>query len=78
MSIDVFQEKIRKTKNPSVLVAEAFFHWVPPRILTECGNTPAALLRYYTELLDTLKGTVPAVRFGFGDAIFFDGEGNQL
>ena len=66
MSIDVFQEKIRKTKNPSVLVAEAFFRWVPPRILTECGNTPAALLRYYTELLDTLKGTVPAVRFGFG------------
>ena len=66
MSIDVFQEKIRKTKNPSVLVAEAFFHWVPPRILTECGNTAAALLRYYTELLDTLKGTVLAVRFGFG------------
>ena len=66
MSIDVFQEKIRKTKNPSVLVAEAFFDWVPPHILSECGNTAAALTRYYLELMDVLKGTVPAIRFGFG------------
>ena len=47
MSIDVFQEKIRKTKNPSVLVAEAFFDWVPPQILSEYGNTAAALTQYY-------------------------------
>ena len=66
MSIDVFQEKIRKTKNPSVLVAEAFFDWVPPQILSECGNTAAALTQYYLELLDALKGVVPAIRFGFG------------
>ena len=66
MSIDVFQAKIRQTKHPSVLVAEAFFDWVPPQILSECGNTAAALTRYYLELMDVLKGTVPAIRFGFG------------
>ena len=66
VSIDVFQEKIRKTKNPSVLVAEAFFDWVPPQILSQCGNTTEALESYYTQLLDALKGIVPAVRFGFG------------
>ena len=75
MSIDVFQEKIRKTKNPSVLVAEAFFDWVPPQILQASGNTPTVFTRYYTELLDTLKGIVPAVRFGFGSFGLLGAEG---
>ena len=66
MSIDAFQEKIRKTKNPSVLVIEAFSEWIPPHILQESDSVAGACLRYYTELLNSLKGLVPGVRFGFG------------
>ena len=66
MSIDAFQEKIRKTKNPSVLLIYAFSQWIPPHILQEADSMPSACLRFYTELLTALKGVVPAVRFGFG------------
>jgi len=75
VSIDVLQEKIRKTKNPSVLVAEAFPEWIPPHILQESEDACAACLRFYSELLETLKGTVPAVRFGFGSFGLLDAAG---
>lgn len=75
MSIDVFQEKIRKTKNPSVLVAEAYPDWIPPHILQGAEDTPSACLRFYSELLEALKGTVPAVRFGFGSFALMGAEG---
>lgn len=75
MSIDVFQEKIRKTKNPSVLVAEAYPDWIPPHILQGAEDTPSACLRFYSELLEALKGTVPAVRFGFGSFGLMGAEG---
>ena len=66
MSIDAFQEKIRKTKNPSVLVIEAFSEWIPPHIFQATGSAAGACRHFYTELLGALKGIVPAVRFGFG------------
>jgi orotidine-5'-phosphate decarboxylase len=58
MSVDLLQEKIRKCKNPSVLVLEAF-----PENLPE---TMEDFRVYYGALLEELKGLVPAVRFGFG------------
>lgn len=58
MSVDLLQEKIRKCKNPSVLVLEAF-----PENLPE---TMGDFRVYYGALLEQLKGLVPAVRFGFG------------
>lgn len=66
MSVDVFQERIRKTKNPSVLVIEAFPDWIPPHILQAAENSAAACLQFYSQLLEALKGVMPAVRFGFG------------
>ena len=75
MSIDVFQEKIRKTKNPSVLVAQCLPEWIPPYILQESEGTAAAVLRFYSELLDTVKGVVPAVRFAFGTFALIGPEG---
>ena len=61
MSIDLLQERIRKMKNPTVLVLEAFPEWIPESALPESD-----LKQYFTCLLQQLKGTVPAVRFGFG------------
>ena len=58
MSVDLLQEKIRKTKNPSVLVLEAFGENLP--------ETMADFRSYYGALLEQLKGLIPAVRFGFG------------
>lgn len=58
MSVDLLQEKIRKAKNPSVLVLEAFSENLP--------ETMEDFRAYYGALLETLHGLVPAVRFGFG------------
>ncbi len=66
MSVDILQDKIRRTKNPSVLVLEAFPEWIPPCIQ---GGEESLERKYHSfgmELLSALKGTVPAVRFGFG------------
>ena len=75
MSIDVFQEKIRKTKNPSVLVAQGLPEWIPPHILQGAEDTASACLRFYSELLEALRGVVPAVRFGFGSFSLLGPEG---
>ena len=74
MSVDLLQEKIRKTKNPAVVVFEAFPEWIPPQLLDECG-VPQALETLYTELLFRMKGHVGAVRFGFGSFALLGAEG---
>ena len=74
MSVDILQEKIRKTRNPSVPVLEAFAHLVPPAY-TEAASLPEALKLYYSALLERLKGTVPGVRFGFGSFALLGGPG---
>jgi orotidine-5'-phosphate decarboxylase len=66
MSIDVLQEKIRKTKNGSVLVLEVSRDLVPPAILEEADDLAHGYGKLCSLLLPALKGTVPAVRFGFG------------
>ena len=58
MSVDLLQEKIRKAKNPSVLVLEAFGELLPENF--------SDFRTYYAALLEQLGGLVPAVRFGFG------------
>jgi hypothetical protein len=62
VSIDVLQEKIRKTRNPSVLVLEAYPDSVPPMFREETATTAKACCDYYLYLLAQLKGIVPAVR----------------
>ena len=57
MSVDILQEKIRKTKNPSVLELNLSAGDLPPR----CEDYGA----FCRALLDGLKGIVPAVRFSF-------------
>ncbi len=75
MSVDVLQEKIRKSKNPSMVelcLAPSDF---PPHILAEEGNTADAYCRFCKELLTALKGLVPAVRVSFSSFALLGGDG---
>ena len=63
MSIDKLQNKIRKIKNPSVIL----FSLDPSKVPTasQTGNHIADYLQYAKALLSALQGVVPAVRFDF-------------
>lgn len=61
MAIDILQEKIRKSKNPSMLELGMALSELPPQFETSA----AGLGMFCRELLDGLKGIVPAVRFSF-------------
>lgn len=65
MAVDVLQEKIRKTKNPSILELSVSLSEIPPHILQEEEGPGAAYARFCRELLGHLKDSVPAVRLGF-------------
>lgn len=75
MSVDMLQEKIRKTKNPSVLELAVTMGDVPPHI-REAESTPgAACARVCRELMEHLKGTVPAVRVSFSAFVLLGHDG---
>ena len=75
MAVDIFQEKIRKSKNPSVLELCLPLSELPPHILEEERNETAAYMRFCRELLTGLKGFIPAVRIGFSAFAFLGAEG---
>ena len=62
MSIDTLQEKIRKTKNPTMLEICPAFDELPERF----EHTASGCAAYARELLAALKDIVPAVRVSFG------------
>jgi len=61
MSIDILQEKIRKSKNPSVLELAVPVSDLPPRF----ARNAEGYASFCMELMEYLKGTVPAVRVSF-------------
>ena len=65
MAIDVLQDKIRKLKNPSMVDLALNTADLPPHLLEEEGTAAKAYGRFCREILDTLKGTVPALRVSF-------------
>lgn len=65
MSIDMLQEKIRKLKNPSMVDLALNCADLPHHLLEEEGSAARAYGRFCRELVDTLKGIVPAVRVSF-------------
>ena len=65
MSIEKLQEKIRKTKNPSVVDLTVTASQVPVGILQQESDPVKAAKQYCVELLEGLKGIVPAVRFSY-------------
>lgn len=66
MSMERLQAKIRKTKNPSVLDFDMLPEHIPPHIMAEEGKFMKAYTRYCMELMDGLRGIIPAVKFNFG------------
>lgn len=65
MSIDVLQDKIRKLKNPSMIDLALNTADLPPHLLQEEGSAARAYGRFCRELMEKLKGMVPAVRVSF-------------
>lgn len=65
MSVDILQDKIRKCKNPSMVDLALGCADLPVFLIEQEGSTAAAYGRFCLELLEKLKGTVPAVRVGF-------------
>ena len=66
MAIDKLQEKIRKLKNPSMVDLSVDLDQIPPHILAQEHSEFLAYERFCRELLDGLKGIIPAVRFNMG------------
>ena len=75
MSIDILQDKIRKTKNPSMVDLALCANDLPPHLLQEEGNPAKAYARLCREILQQLKGIVPAVRVGFAAFAILGSEG---
>lgn len=73
MSVDVLQEKIRKTKNPSVLELNLSLADLPPQFENNADGYGA----FCRGLLESLRGIVPAVRFSFS-AFALNGALEQL
>lgn len=75
MSIDSLQEKIRKTKNPTVLELAVPECGLPAHIREASASPAAAYGRFCRELLEELKGFVPAVRISFSSFALLGAEG---
>ncbi len=75
MSIDRLQEKIRKTKNPSILDFDITNEQLPPHLLAEEGRFVKAYTRFCLELMDGLRGMIPAVKINFGGFALLGTEG---
>lgn len=75
MSIDVLQEKIRKTKCPVMLELAASTAELPPCVVSECSGAAEAYAMVCKELLDAMKGVVPAVRVSFSSFALLGAEG---
>ena len=78
MSIDKLQDKIRKLKNPSMVDLSIDPDQIPPHILHEENSAIFAYDRFCRELMDALKGVVPAVRFHMGHFSMLGSDGMFL
>ena len=78
MSIDVLQEKIRKSKNPSMVDLSLNVSDLPPHLRAEETGAAKAYGRFCREILDKFTGLVPAVRVGFAAFAVLGGEGIEV
>ena len=78
MSVDLLQEKIRKTKNPSVVDFTATADMVPEFFMREFADFGEAYSAYCKALLNGLKGLVPAVRFRFANFSLMGADGMKI
>ena len=78
MAVDILQEKIRKTKNPSVVELSLTPDMLPPHIQAEMDTGAKGLLYFGRELLGALKGIVPAVRISYAAFTLLGGDGASV
>ena len=64
MSMELLQEKIRKLKNPSMVELTVTMDQLPAHIFGQMDEISAYEL-YCVNMMEGLKGIVPAVRFSF-------------
>lgn len=65
MSMDRLQEKIRRTKNPSVIDMTVDPGVIPETVSSQAQTWDEAYLQFAQQLLEAFRGLVPAVRFRF-------------
>ena len=75
MSVDRFQEKIRKIKNPLIVEFDMLPEHVPAAFMQADSFFPSAFESYSKALLDGIKDLVPAVRFSLNRAAVYGAEG---
>ncbi len=75
MAVDIFQDKIRKHKNPSVVELGLSISDLPAHIIESEGYGASAYGRFSQELLEGLKGIVPAVRISFSSFAVLGADG---
>jgi orotidine-5'-phosphate decarboxylase len=73
MAVDILQEKIRKLKNPSMVELGLSLSDLPPQFEKSAAGYGA----FCRELLEGLKGIVPAVRFSFASFALLGSEGME-
>lgn len=78
MSIDKLQERIRKTKNPTVLDLTVCPQLLPPELAEQEKGALKGWGKYALDLMEGLKGLVPGVRFDFSAFALRGGEGLDL
>ena len=75
MAVDTLQEKIRKTKNPTMLELCFAREDIPAQFLSEGESVCAAYTSYARELLTALKDIIPAVRVSFASFALLGADG---
>ena len=78
MSIDKLQQKIRKLKNPLVVDLTPAAALIPPQLKQTVSSEPEQYRCFCEELLKSLKGIVPAVRFQMSPFVLLGPEGLSL
>ena len=75
MSVEKLLERIRKTKNPSVIDLSITQDQIPAAILDEHENAMAAIEAYGTTVMDAFRGLVPAIRLSYSHFACMGAEG---
>lgn len=75
MSVERLQERIRKTKNPTVLELDALSEFLPEHLMLQEGSFLKAYALFCIELMEALTGVIPAVRFSFSALALHGTEG---
>ena len=71
MSVDILQEKIRRTKNPTILE----LNLAPDQLPAAFEQNAAGYGEFCRELLESLKGFLPGVRVSFSSFALLGAEG---